>query len=258
MNALRMAIGCLVIVSTSACATLSPQELRQVAASRDLGSMYLQRGQNELAIREYRRALKIDGRDAACHFGVGEAYRRKEAYELAEVHLRKALRYDPMLLEARLNLGVLYLQQEDWSAAIEQNRMLVDDPTFLLPERALVNLGWAEYKSGNLVDAERYLREAVLSNERSIYANLNLAIVLQENGDHVRAVTYLEKVLAILKDRPAESFRETEAQTRFRLAQAYISLGRRERALEHLRVASEQGGASEWGKRSQEYLGVIK
>ncbi len=258
MNALRMAIGCVAIVSTLACATLSQQELRQVAASRDLGSMYLQRGQNELSIREYRRALEIDGRDAECHFGLGEAYRRKGAHELAEEHLRKALRYDPTLLEARLNLGALYLQQKDWSAAIEQNRMLVDDPTFLFPERALVNLGWAEYKSGNLVHAERYLREAVLSNERSIYANLNLAIVLQENGDHVQAVTHLEKVLAILKDRPAESFRETEAQTRFRLAQAYISLGRRERALEHLRVASERGGASEWGKRSQEYLGVIE
>ena len=258
MRTVRTVVGLTFVAGLLGCATLSEQDLRQVNASRDLGAMYLERGQVELAIREYRRALSIDRRDAESHFGIGEAYRRKRAYDLAEKHMRRALRYDPMQSEARLNLGALYIIQERWADAIRENQILVDDPTFLFPERALVNLGWAEYKSGDLASAERDLREAVRTNERSIQANLNLAIVLQENNDHVQAATHLEKVLAILRDRPPEPFAEAEAQTRFRLAQAYLSLGRRERALEHLRVASERGNGSEWGRRSREYLAVIK
>ena len=49
-----------------------------------------------------------------------------------------------------------------------------------------------------------------------------------------------------------------EAQARFRLAQAYIRMGLRERAVEHLQVATERGGSSEWAERSRDYLQVIE
>ena len=93
MRTVRTVVGLTFVAGLLGCATLSEQDLRQVNASRDLGAMYLERGQVELAIREYRRALSIDRRDADSHFGIGEAYRRKRAYDLAEKHMRRALRY---------------------------------------------------------------------------------------------------------------------------------------------------------------------
>jgi tetratricopeptide (TPR) repeat protein len=258
MRAIRRSIGYLGLGLLLACVTVTEQEIRQAQAHRDLGAMHLQRGELELAIREYRHAIKVYPRGAEAHFGVGEAYRRKGEAALAEKHLQKALVYDPELLDARLNLGALYIEQERFEDAIRENRLLLEDPTFLLPERALVNLAWAEYKSGDTTVAEQHLREAVGVNRRSFQAHLNLGIVLSEKGEHVEAATHLEKVLDILKDRQPQLFAYVEAETRFRLGVAYVKLGQREKALEHLRVASERGGAGEWGKRSREYLRVIE
>jgi tetratricopeptide (TPR) repeat protein len=241
-----------------ACHTLGVEELRKAEAQRNLGAMHLDRGQPEAAIREYTRALRANPRDAEARFGIGEAYRRRGEHAKAVEHFKKALEYDPDLLEARLNLGAVYLEQERWADAIRENRALVEDPMFLFPERALVNLGWAEYRSGDLASAETHLRAAVQTNPRNIHCHLNLGIVLYEKGDLVEAVQALEEALEILKERPREPFAMIEAQARFRLAQTYLKLGQRERAIEHLRVASERGGASEWGQRSRDYIRAIE
>jgi Tfp pilus assembly protein PilF len=238
--------------------TVGPEAMRQADAYRNLGAMHLQRGRPEASIREYTRALKANPRDARAHFGIGEAYRQRGDVDVAEAHLLEALEHDPELLEARLNLGALYVEQGRWEESIQQNVLLVEDPMFLLPERALVNLGWAEYKSGNLDSAQEHLMQAVQTNPRNLHGHLNLGVVLYDRADYIEAATSFVQVLKILEDRPAPLFAELEAQTRFRLAQTYIRLGQREQALEHLHAASEKGGSGEWGQRSRSYLQVMK
>ena len=257
MRATWRGVGCLAFGFMLACTTTGEAELRQAGAHRDLAALYLGRGQNEIAIREYRMALKLDDADPESQFGIAEAYRRKGESALAEKHFRSALRHDPTMLDARLNLGALFIGESRWEDAIRENRILLEDPTFLLPERALVNLGWAEYKSGDLGAAEAHYRQAIQSNSRSLRAHLNLGIVLYDRGELVDAVTELEEVLEILRDRPPQPFAAVEAQARFRLGKAYIKLGQRDRALKQLKVASERGGAGEWGERSRDYLRVI-
>ena len=44
------------------------------------------------------------------------------------------------------------------------------------------------------------------------------------------------------------------AETNFRMAEIYVSLGKREQALEHLVAASSQRPSGSWGKRSEDYL----
>jgi tetratricopeptide (TPR) repeat protein len=241
-----------------ACATVDESALNQARAQRDLATLSLQRGETEIAIRQYRRSLELNPRDPETHFGIGEAYRRKDEHALTEEHFHKVLQLDPTFSDARLNLGVLYMTQGRWQDAIRENQILLADPTFLFPERALVNLGWAEYNSGDLESAERHFREATRQNGRSLEAHLNLGIVLYEKASVVEAATEFEEALEILKDRPPEVFAPLQAQTRFRLGQAYIKLGQRDKALEHLRVASEEGGAGEWGEQAREYLQVIE
>jgi Tfp pilus assembly protein PilF len=167
-------VGALVL---AACATTDPALIRESGLHRDLGTVYLGRGELEMAIREYRAAVASYDGDAETHFALGEAYRRKGEFVACEQHFRRALALDPTKLDTRLNLGALYLQQERWAEAIEENRILVADPTFLNPARALVNLGWAQYKSKDFEGAKRSLRRALAVDPSNYRAHVNLAIL---------------------------------------------------------------------------------
>jgi Tfp pilus assembly protein PilF len=255
MRRIWLTLGALVL---AACASVDPARIREGETHRDLGTVYLNRGEVEMAIREYRAALDAWELDPETHFALGEAYRRKAELVAAEQHLRRALALDPQKQDARLNLGVIYLQQERWADAITENRILVDDPTFLMPARALVNLGWAQYKSGDFEGAKRSLRSALAVDPSSYHAHVNMAILLYDEGGLVQAVQHFEWAAEALGERPAELFGLAEAEVRFRMAMAHVRLGQRDRALENLRIAADRGGETEWGRKSRDYIEVLR
>ncbi|MFQ5515343.1 MAG: tetratricopeptide repeat protein [Myxococcota bacterium] len=241
------------------CSTpVDPVHLRRAEASRQLASVKLSKGQVERAIVEYEQSLKLNERDPETHFGLSEAYRRKGYYDLAEEHLLRTLELDPLNLEARLNLGVVYMQQGRWEDAIRENDRLVKDPGFLRSERALVNRGWAHYKSGALEKAEEDFRAALATEPKNYFAHLNLGIVLYDAGRSAAAAEEFEEVLTILKTRPAAVVAPLLAQARYRLAQAHVKLGQRTQAVEQLRLAATEGGQGEWARRSREYLDLLQ
>ncbi len=258
MQLLKRVIVVGALVALAGCATLDATERAQVDAYRDLGNMHLHRGQSELAIREFRKGLAVWDGDAETHFAIGEAYRRKEALDDAERHLVRAVQLDPTLHDARLTLGAVYLQNARWSDAVRENQLLVDDPTFLRPARALVNLGWAHYKSGDHELAEGLFVEAVSSDTSNYQAHLNLGIVLYEREELVESVRRFGEVTALLEMRPARLFGAVEAEARFRMAMAHVRLGNRRRAVEELRVAVDRGGETSWAEKSRDYLAVLE
>jgi tetratricopeptide (TPR) repeat protein len=250
-------IACLALV-LGGCATQNPKTMTRADMQRRLGDIKLSKGQYELAIREYRHSLQLYARDPDTYFGLAEAYRRKGLLDEAEATLLEALRLDPAHQEARLNLGVVLLQKERWGDAIVQNRILLDDPTFLRPSRALVNIGWAYYKSGDLQRAKSSFVEALSGDSTNLEAHLDLGIVLYQLGEVVEAIRYFQRAVEIAEKRPVPASAGIAAESRFRMAQAHVKLGQLERAIEHLRVAAESGGNGEWGRKSKEYLQVLE
>jgi tetratricopeptide (TPR) repeat protein len=246
------------MVLLTACATVDEGALRRAETHRQLAVVKLQQQEIELAIREYQASLDLYDGDPEAHFGLSEAYRRKGAYEQARHHLLRTLALDPQNLEARLNLGVVYLHQGLYAEAIRENELLIQDPTFLRPERALVNRGWAHYKSGNLEAAVEDFRAAVEADGNNYHAHLNLGIVFYDRGDLVEAVREFNQVLEIVDLRPASIVGATRAQARFRLAQAYVKLGRHGQAVEQLKAATKEGNQGEWARKSREYLAVLE
>lgn len=250
--------GIVAITFLLACATPSERDLSRAYQHRQLAETKLAKGELEVAIREYQTSLELFARDPECHFGIAEAYRRKGLLPLAEEHLLEAVQLRRDHHEARLNLGVVYMLQERWVDGIAVFQALVDEPTFIRPARALVNLGWAQYKSGDHGGARTTLARAISLERRNHTAHLDMGIVLYEQGDVVEAIRHFEEVLQILENRPVELFGVTEAEARFRAAQAFVKLGKQSEAIVHLELAARRGGASEWGQRSRDYLAILK
>lgn len=247
------------VLGMSACASgPTPLEYRMAQTHRDLANLKLHEGEINYAIREYRKTIALNPEDAEAYFGMGEAFRRLGEFSEAELNFRRAFEVDPEHQDAMFNLGAVYIQQERYADAIEINTLLVEDPTFLRPQRALVNRGWAHYKSGDLEEAREDFEEALASNGADSHSHLNLGIVLYAQGNTLDAMLHFERVLQLIEQRPRALSRGLAAQAHFHLAQAHVKLGQRAKAIEQLRLSSEQGGKGEWAEKSREYLTVLR
>jgi tetratricopeptide (TPR) repeat protein len=246
-------------IGLAACASgPTALELRQAQTHRDLADLKLSKGETSFAIREYRAVLKLDSGNAEAHFGLGEAFRRRGEFDQAAIHFRQAFEIDPEHQDAMFNLGTVYIQQERYADAIVVNSDLLGDPTFLRPERALVNRGWALYKSGDLEGAREDFESVLAGNDSDAHSHLNLGIVLYEQGNTLDAMLHFRRVLELIERRPSALFGGLAAQARFHLAQAHVKLGQRDKAIEQLQAAAEQGGKTEWGEKSRAYLSVLR
>ena len=241
------------------CATHGREEFELAETHRRLADMKLSKGEVAYAIREYRAAIELYPGDAESHFGLGVAYLAKGLSSEARDSFKRALRIEPRHNEARLNLGLTYIQEEDWKRAIEVFGGLSDDPAFLRPERALVNLGWALYKSGDLEASKQKLLLALGENRTNYVAHLDLGIVYYDQGELVDALasyTAAEQILDTAA--PVEPFLSARSEVLFRMAQTHVKLGQHERAVAQLLRAAEVGGDGEWARKSREYLEVLR
>jgi tetratricopeptide (TPR) repeat protein len=226
--------------------------VKQAQSHFNLAADHASHGRIELALRELLVAEQRDPRNVLVQHALGIAYLRKGKPAEAERYLLRALELSPSYQDARANLSTLYLNQERYEECIEQSMLLYDDPTFVSPWRALTTWGWAAYQLGRTEEARRHLRYASESNPRYWPATLNLGILEAEQGNAAEAIRYYRWAL---ERKPGGS---ASAEINYRLAEVYVSLGDREQAVGHLRTAVVKAPSDPWGKRSEEYLKLLR
>jgi Tfp pilus assembly protein PilF len=258
VNATRVCLALVALALASACNTVGPREVALADSHRDFADVKLAKGEPEVAIKEYQAAIAVNPGDVESHYGLAQAYRAKGLLPDSERELREVLRLQPDHHEAQLSLGVAYLEMERWNDAAAVFESLAQDPTFVRPTRALVNLGWAHYKSGDLEGAKADFERALRADPENYVAHLDMGIVLYDKGELVEAIRHFEESVKIVAERPVQVYGPAEAEARYRTAQAYLRLGQRDRAVDTLRVAVERGGESEWGRKSTDYLKVLQ
>jgi len=239
------------------CATRGPdpeleRDRRRAQSHRELGVDHLSNGRPELALRELLLSDRLDPLQPDTHFALANAYLYKGRRKEAEDQLLRALEVHPEFHDARLNLSTLYLEQRRWSEALEQASILLDDPTFPGPWRALSNQGWAQLNLGMTAEARRSLEMARDYSPGYWPALLNLGILEQQAGHHLEALELYQQMLELGPDPNAE------AEANYRAAEIYVSLGHRDRAVGHLMSAVARSPEGEWGKKSEEYLRLLR
>lgn len=211
-----------------------------------LGSDHLRKGRPALALRELRQAEEYDPTDPWIHLALAEAYIHRGHLADAEAHARRALELRPGFQEALLHLSALYIHLERYAEAAELAQQLAEDPTYPQPWKALTNLGFSQLQMGRIGEARRNLELAIEYYPGYWQAVLNLGILEQKEERKLQALQRFERVLEL---QPGAS---PESEVHYRMAVVYISLGNRERALEHLTASRRASGP--WAKLSEEYL----
>jgi Tfp pilus assembly protein PilF len=247
-------LGILLAVATAlGCATTPEEQIgfnqdKKARTHYNAGVEYMSRGKLAIAVRELRTAMEFGPRDPWIHWAIAEAYRRSRRLDDAESHLLTALEIRPDFQQARLNLSALYVQVGRYAEAIEYADLLLDDPTFPVPWKALTNRGWAEYKLGQAQPARESFLTALEYNEKHWRSFLALGILDSEAGHPIEALEQFERVIDL------EPGPLAEAEANYRIGEIYVSLGNRERAVQHLTAATAKEPNGQWGKRSEDYL----
>jgi Tfp pilus assembly protein PilF len=223
-------------------------EERRARSHYGLGIDHMRQGRVALALRELQAAKRLNPNDKWISLSLSEAYRLKGRSEEALELMLEAVELDPKFHAAHLNLSAHYVHLERYEDAVREATILIDDPTFPAPWKALANRGWAQYKLGRLSEARESLTMALEYNESYVPAMLSLAVIDAEQGYHLEALNHLESVIET-KPSPIAA-----AEANFRIAEVYVSLGNREKAVHHLIAATEQKPSGKWGKRSEDYL----
>ncbi len=205
-----------------------------------------------LGLRELLRAESFDSQNPRIQQALADTYLMRSRPVKAEQHYLQSLEIEPTYHESRLNLSVLYTQLDRYEESLTQTSILVDDPTFPRPWRALANKGLAEYRLGQFEEARRTLELGIDYRDDYWPTLLYLGMLEVEEGRQLEGLVLLRQVLE------QEPGLEVQAQANYRIGEVLIALGKRERAIGHLKAAVAQSPGGPWGVKSEEYLILLR
>jgi tetratricopeptide (TPR) repeat protein len=240
----------------SGCAATGPgpsgNSLQKAQSHYNIGIDYISKDMVALGLRELLIAESFDPNNARIQYALGDGHLMRGKADDAEGYYLRAVEIAPKLHEARLNLAGLYCHTGRFEQCILHSKVIADDATYLTPWRALTNQGLAEMQLQRMSDARSSFETA--RDYRPDYwpMLLNLGILEKETGNHPKAVALFQQVL---EQNPGL---EIKAEANYRLAEIYIELGNRKRAVGYLMTAVADAPGGQWGVKSEEYLKLLR
>jgi len=159
----------------------APKETR-VKAQLELARGYMEKRDWIRAKPPLQRALQIDSASVEAHVLSGVMYQAEGEPRLAEGHFKRALRIDPENPQALNNYGSFLYAEERFNDALVPLSTLVENPDYRARPRAYESLGLTYIRVGSTTKAISAFRRALELNFQLARANLELALILFEEG----------------------------------------------------------------------------
>jgi tetratricopeptide (TPR) repeat protein len=165
------------------------------AAHNNLVVAHIEKGQFDLAIQDFNKAIELDPKDAAAYNNLGAAYHDKGQFDLAIQELSKALELDPKYASAYFNRGLAYADKGQLDLAIQDYGKAIE----LDPRRADVynNLAGAYHAKGQLDLAIQDLIKAIEVDPKYADAYNNLGAAYIEKGQLDLAIQDCSKAIEL-------------------------------------------------------------
>jgi tetratricopeptide (TPR) repeat protein len=230
------------------------------------GVMHLREGRVDLAIEEFKRAVRDDPKNPYFQKGLGLAYAQKAASVQAEAGrknpgagpvgewkdaigcFRKALELNPYYVDVRNDLGAALIGSGDREAGKKEFLTAFSDPTNPTPEISARNLGQAFFEEKNYAEAVNWFRASLGRNKDYPDPYLGLADALLAQDRVEEAVAQLET-----------GAREVEGDPALLLAlgRAYYRAGRFGEARSRLDEVLKKDPGGPFGRAAAEQLKAL-
>lgn len=181
------------------------------------GVMHLREGRVDMALEDFRRAVREDGKNPFFLKGLGQALAAKGQWKEAISSFRKALDLNPLYVDVRNDLGYALIMSGDREAGKREFVSAFGDPMNPAPEISAFNLGRAYFEERDYPQAMNWFRTSLTRNKAYPSPYIMLAQTLLATGATEEAVAQLEMGV-----REASG----DAELLFNLGAAYVKVGR--------------------------------
>jgi type IV pilus assembly protein PilF len=187
--------GLLVLVAAcSSTPEKSDNELRRAAETNTaLGRQYMDRGEYEIALEKFKRAIAYDKTYAPAHTMLAVLYETIGESDEAAAEYRKAVQHDPKDGDVNNNYGAFLCRSGKPKEAESYFLTALDDPFYDTPAIALANAGSCALAAGDLDKAETFLRQSLGYDDKLAAALLPMAEVSYRKESYLRARAFLQR-----------------------------------------------------------------
>ena len=160
----------------------------------ELAIGYYEQGQTTVALDEIKLSLAADPTYAEAYNLRGLVYMRLEDAGLAEDSFRRAIALNPRDANTLHNYGWLLCQQQRYGDAAAQFTRTLAIPNYTDRPKTLMAQGVCQGKAGQPVEAERSLTQAYELDPSNPVVGYNLAALLVQREQLMRAQFYIRRV----------------------------------------------------------------
>ena len=166
----------------------------------DLALELAEKGQDDAAIAEWKKALAIDPDNARAYNNLGVVLIRKGSLDEAMTLFRRAIQLQPGYTQAHFNLGGVLFQKGRSDETISEWQKTAE----LNPDLAEVRnlLGMALAREGKFDEAIAHWQKAAELDPRYAEAHNNLAGALVRKGRFDEGIVHLQKALEVDPEYP--------------------------------------------------------
>jgi len=212
------------------------------------GVMHLREGRVDLALEEFKKAVKEDPKNPYFQKGLGLAYAAKRQWKDAIASFRKALELNPYYVDVRNDLAAALIGSGDREGGKKEFLSAFSEPTNPTPEISARNLGQAYLEEKNYAEAVNWFRTSLNRNKAYADPYLGIAEALIATNRLDEGVAQLEAGVKELPD---------DASLVLALGQAYFKGGRFGEARTRLEEAMRKDPAGPAGRAAAEQLKAL-
>jgi type IV pilus assembly protein PilF len=194
---LRLSAAILVL-ALAACSSMQTgsenQQDRRIADTNiQLGIAYMRQGDYDTALVKLHKALEADPNSATANGTLALLYENIGENDLAEKHFKTALRLSPQDPQTHNNYGQYLCRHGEYTQALEQFKIAASDPLYPGVAASLTNAGICAGKIPDAKQAEDYFRKALEHDKNFPYALLQMADLMFKQGKYLAARAYIQR-----------------------------------------------------------------
>jgi type IV pilus assembly protein PilF len=164
-------------------------------AHNDLGSVYFQQRNFEVALEEFNVAIKIDPTFGLAYNGLGMVHSALGQDVLAEKNFKQAIQIEPNNSESHNNYGSFLCSRGRFDESIKEFMAAVRNPLYATPAMAYTNAGICSLRKQDTGNAEIYFQRALQTEPLFHTAAYQLALIQFNRNDVASAKITLQNAM---------------------------------------------------------------